>query len=118
MNYLSLGYVIRKSNGKGRPIWDCRPLNQFIPYVPNLRYDSLEMMQGQLQEGDYLVSLDQKSSYFHFGMHPDVWRHFGIKWKGQRLVATVLPFGVSLACSMVTDFMEPYGGRYARTECP
>ena len=76
-----------------------------MPYIEGLKYDTLGMFHELLQPGNYMVALDQKSCYFHFRLRPDLWRFLGLEWKDQLYVATVLPFGLSLACSAVTDLM-------------
>lgn len=43
INFLSLGYVIRASNGKGRMIWDCRCGNLYVTHLAGLKYDSIGM---------------------------------------------------------------------------
>lgn len=103
--YIPLGWVIRGSTGKGRPIWDCRYLNCFIPYIPGLKYDSLSTFYNLLKHDDFMVALDQTSSYFHFRLRRDMWRFLAIEWDGRTYLATVLPFGLSLACNAVTDLM-------------
>lgn len=98
-----LGVVPQKD--KVRVIVDCRYINAWVEYQ-GFAYESLHDMAAYLQFGDHLISLDMRSGYHHFEMHPDTWCFLAMEWKGQLSVFTHLPFGVSSACLTYTRIMR------------
>ena len=57
-------FLVKKKTGGWRPILDLRRLNKFIK-AQKFRMVTLQHVLGQLEEGDFLSSLDLEDAYFH-----------------------------------------------------
>ena len=69
------------------------------------KYETLRDFVSQLQQGDWLITLDFKSGYHHVPMHPEAFPYLGVQLGGQIYVMTVLAFGLGPACREFTQIM-------------
>lgn len=70
------------------------------------RYETLKDLVAQLEQGDWLITLDFKSGYHHVPMHPDTYPYLGVELGGQVYVMTALAFGIAPACREFTQIMQ------------
>ena len=54
-----------------------------------------------------MFTFDLISGYHHLDIHPEHQTYLGFQWEGQFYVFTVLPFGLSTACYILTKLLRP-----------
>ena len=106
--------------GKRRLILDARHVNlHLFKFV--VKYEGLEVFQNYLEKGGFMVKFDLESGYHHIKIFPEHQTYLGFSWgKGAKkrfYQFTVLPFGLSSACSVFTKFMKPLVKRWRERGC-
>lgn len=77
---------------KPRLICDARPLNACCKHVP-FTMDTVARVAGVAEKGCFQGSVDDKSGFHQVLLHPNSWPSFGVRWRDQDFVWSVLPFG-------------------------
>ena len=77
---------------KPRALWDGRYVNEFCMDMP-FSMDSATKIAEVAWENVYFFKIDHKNGYQHVPLHRQSWKFFGVFWKGNYYVFTVLPFG-------------------------
>ena len=95
---------------KLRLVLDLRHVNAFVKYQP-VKYDSWELLEQVLEEGDYFVSFDLTAAYNHVGIFPEHRKYFGFSYQFNSVTRyfyyVQLPFGLSSACHVFTKLNRP-----------
>lgn len=92
----SVLFCVPKRDGGWRPCLDLRPLNRFVR-APSFSLGGLRDVRQLLRAGDYMVSIDLKSAYWHVPLHRSHRRYLGFCLDGVSYRFRVLPFGLSAA---------------------
>ena len=90
---------------KPRLITDARPLNLHTAARP-FSLENLGRVPDVVLPGEFMGSIDHKSGYHHFLLHPNSWKYFGVFWRGQYYVWTVFTFGYALSPWVYTSFSD------------
>ena len=102
--------VVSKSMGNLRLVLNLRYLNQFL-HVVSFKYEDLRIAALMFEANDFLFKFDLKSGYHHVDIHPEHFKYLDFQWAERGVtryyVFTVLPFGLSTACSLFTKLMRP-----------
>ena len=61
------------------------------------KFEGLSDLADMSERGDYPISYDLTSGYYHEPLHPDSRRFVGFQWKGVFYPYNCLPFGLSTA---------------------
>ena len=77
---------------KPRLFWDGRWLNNMCRRTP-FTMDGVGKVSQVAWRGAYQVTLDHKSGFHHVPIDPESWTFFGLCWRGEYYVWTVLCFG-------------------------
>ncbi len=77
-------------------------INAFMKYRP-VKYEQLQDVAGYLQQGDWMITTDDKSGYWQLAIHPEVWRFVAFEWQGERWFWPSLAFGLAPACQQYTQ---------------
>ena len=100
-------FVVENSAGKKRLVLNLRHVNKFL-CKQKFKYEDLRIIVMMLfKRGDYLFSFDLKSGYHHVDIAKHHWKYLGFNWEGINYVFTILPFGLSTACYMLTKVIRP-----------
>ena len=95
---------------KLRLVLDLRHVNAFVKYQP-VKYDSWELLEQVLEEGDYFVSFDLTAAYNHVGIFPEHRKYLGFSYQFSGVTRyfyyVQLPFGLSSACHVFTKLNRP-----------
>lgn len=75
--FLSREFIARNSDGAPRAVVDLSHLSQHYEKV-NTKYETLEGFSASLIPGYFLISMDLKSGYNHFRLHPDMRHYFTV----------------------------------------
>lgn len=98
------------NGGKKRLILDLRYVNSHI-FKFSVKYEGLNVLRNYVNEGGFVISFDLKSGYHHLGIFPEHQKYLGFSWLFNGKICyfkfTVLPFGLSSACSIFTKLLKP-----------
>ena len=86
-------YVPKKGN-RLRLVIDLRKLNEHIQ-TPSFKYEDINIVLDQIQQGDKLISLDLRNGFQHVLVHPADRNLLGFRWQNIWYRFCVLPFGLS-----------------------
>ena len=104
-SFVSRMFLVPKKDGSHRPIIDLRELNRFIRWE-HFKMEGIHLLKDMLQEGDWMVKLDQKDAYFAVPIHQHHRQYLQTHWKGTRYQFNCLPFGLSSAPRVFTKIMR------------
>lgn len=82
-------------------------INMFMEYEP-VKYEKLQDVVDMAEQGDYLISSDDKSGYWQMPLHPDMWEYLGSHFRGKDYVWCALPFGPAQACGTFTTYKQEF----------
>ena len=99
------------SCGKERLILDLRHVNANLLKFP-VRYENLYDFSKFIQKDGFLIKFDLKSGYHHLDIFEGHQNFLGFSWDfgsgPEYFVFTVLPFGLSSACSIFNKLLKPF----------
>lgn len=106
-NYISRSRLEPKKDGGFRLVVDLRHINAHIAQT-TCKYESLNSLEDMLQPGDWMVSFDLKSGYYHVPIHSRYAKFLTTEMDGELLTFLALPFGLSTAPRVFTKVMRPF----------
>lgn len=89
-------FLVSKSNGKMRQIFDLRRLNDYLD-PRKFRLINQAQVPNFLQPGDFLGKIDLSQAYFHIPIKESHRRFLAFVYQGELYRMTSLPFGLSSA---------------------
>ena len=72
-------FKVPKKNGKSRLILDGRPLNEAQKEPPPLHLPRIATLVESLKKYEKIMTIDAKSFFYQFGLHPYIRKFFGIR---------------------------------------
>lgn len=106
VRFESLLFCVGKRDGGWRPCLDLRPLNRYV-VAPKFSLGGLRDVRALMRRGDFMVSIDLKSAYWHVPLHPAMRKLLGFRFDGQLFRFEVLPFGLSSAPWAFHSLLSP-----------
>ncbi len=103
--YYSLVFLVKKRNGKWRPIIDLSKLNKSIS-AGTFRMETTEAVREALQVRDWVASVDLMDVYFHIPIRPSSRKYLRFTHRGEVYQYQVLPFGICTAPLIFTLVMR------------
>ncbi|XP_047536575.1 uncharacterized protein LOC125070670 [Vanessa atalanta] len=94
--FFSRVFLVKKSDGGFRPIFDLRELNRFVK-TKHFQLISHVTVPEFLQPGDWLIKADISQAYFHLPITASHRPFLRLFYKQEMLQMTSLPFGLSSA---------------------
>ena len=91
-----LGVVTKSHSTKLRLVVDMRYVNDHLTKRV-FKFEGLSDLSDMSEKGDYSLSYDLTSGYYHVALHPLSRRFVGFQWKGVYYQYNCLPFGLSTA---------------------
>ena len=104
--FISNIFVVKKPNGKFRPIINLKRLNNFVHYE-HFKQEHFKIVLELIQENDFFCSVDLQDAYFSVPIHPDYQKYLKFTWKGVLYAFVCLPFGYSAAPRVFTKLLKP-----------
>jgi hypothetical protein len=91
-----LGVVPKRGTDKFRLTVSMRYFNKHLG-KKDFKFEGLKDLADLAEKGDYAVSYDLVSGYYHVGLFHASHTYVGFKWGGRYYVYSCLPFGLSTA---------------------
>jgi hypothetical protein len=91
-----LGVVPKRITDKFRLIINMRYVNKHLGKKA-FKFEGLKNLADMAERGDYAVSYDLMSGYYHGGLFQASRTYVGFKWGGKYYVYNCLSFGLSTA---------------------
>ncbi len=91
-----LGVVPKRGTDKFRLTVNMRYMNRHMGKKV-FKFEGMKDLDELAEKGDYVVSYDLPSGYFHVGLHLRSRTFVGFQWKGKYFTYNCLPFGLSKA---------------------
>ena len=107
--FLSKMFVIPKSSGGFRPVFNLRELNSFVD-THHFKMESISILKDILQERDFMVKLDLKDAYLAVPIHKDHQCNLQFHWENRFFQFVALPFGLSSAPWIFTKILKTVVG--------
>ena len=104
--FLSNIFVVKKPNGKFRPIINLKALNKFVHYE-HFKQEHFKIVLDLVQENDYFCSIDLQDAYFSVPIHHTCHKYLKFQWRNEIYSFVVLPFGYSAAPRIFTKLLKP-----------
>ena len=105
-------FLVPKTDGSHRPVFDLKSLNQFV-HKEKFKMTTSRTVTNAMHKGDWAVSIDLKDAYFHVPIHVRSRRllRFAIATNdGLRVFEfRALPFGLTSAPRVFTKVILPLG---------
>ena len=99
-------FLAPKKNGKWRPVINLKPLNQYLKKQHFKMSTPADVIQ-EVEEDDWLISVDLKDAYFHVPVHPSQWKFLRFCVGNDMYEFKVLPFGITTAPRVFTKMLAP-----------
>ncbi|XP_065185818.1 uncharacterized protein LOC135816551 [Sycon ciliatum] len=106
MEYLSQHFVIPKSDGRWRAVFNLKALNQHV-WTEHFKMESLHHAADLLQQGYFMCKLDLKDAFHSVRIHPYSRRWLRFRWREETWQYRCLPFGLSDAPRTFTKILAP-----------
>ena len=99
-------FLVSKSDGLWQPVINLKSLNQYVR-APHFKMESIKLVKGLIQEGDWLTKLDLKDAYLTLPVHQAHQKYLRFQWQDQQWQFKVLPFGLNSTPYTFTKLMKP-----------
>ncbi|MCG7867312.1 MAG: reverse transcriptase-like protein [Candidatus Thiodiazotropha taylori] len=98
-------FLVKKKNGKLRPIIDLSPLNKMMR-VDHFQMETSSSIRKAIPPGAWAVSIDLQDAYLHIPIHRASRKYLRFTLDGTVYQFRSLPFGISTAPFVFTNMME------------
>ena len=103
--FISNIFLVKKKNGKYRPVINLRKLNEFVEYN-HFKQETLDIVLKSINKNNFFTSLDLTDAYFSIPMHSSSIKYLKFYWKDKLYAFQCLPFGISSAPRIFTKIMK------------
>ena len=104
--FISNLFLVKKKNGKFRPVINLRKLNKFVEYF-HFKMETLQHVTELLKRDAYFTSIDLENAYFSIPISKNSRKYLKFIWNDVLYEFVCLPFGLSSAPRVFTKIMKP-----------
>lgn len=104
--FISPFFLVPKSDGSNRFIFNLKKLNEFVETV-HFKMEDIRSARNLISEGVYMCSVDVKDAYYLISIHKAHRKCLRLKFLGKTYQFTCLPFGLSTSPYVFTKIMKP-----------
>ena len=104
--FLSSHFVTPKSDGRWRPVFNLKKLNEFVA-TSHFKMETLQDVRSLLPKDGFMAKLDLKDAFHSISVHPSSRRWLRFQWKSKVWQYTCLPFGLSDSPRIFTKILQP-----------
>ena len=108
-------FTVRKSNGSHRLVFDGRKLNRAMPPPPTFNLPTIRTISRLIKPSYLLASIDLKDAFWTIPLNKKFSRLCGFRLDNQDYAFNKLPFGLSWAPWLFTQFLHPVLQRIRRS---
>ena len=83
IGFMSPILVVLKSDRSWQPVINLKSLNQYVK-APHFKMESIKLVKGLIQEGDWLTKLDLKDAYLTLPVHQAHQKYLRFQWQDQQ----------------------------------
>ncbi|MES9881468.1 MAG: reverse transcriptase domain-containing protein [Sedimenticola sp.] len=98
-------FLVKKKNGKLRPVIDLSPLNKCVQ-LERFKMETQKSVQIAIRKDFWTVSIDLQDAYLHVPIRPSYRKYLRFTICGRVFQFRVLPFGLSTAPMVFTRLMK------------
>ena len=98
-------FLVSKKSGGQRPVINLKPVNPFVVYR-HFKMEGLQNVKEQLEERDWMVTVDLRDAYLHVPIEHSARRFFRFRHQGQVFQWKTLPFGYRDSPRIFTKIMR------------
>ena len=99
--FYSRYFLVKKKDGRFRPILDLRGLNRFLKVLPFHMLTASDTLRV-VARGEWFTTVDLRDAYFHVPIAPRHQHFLRFAFRGRHFQFRVLPFGLSLSPRVFT----------------
>ena len=99
--FYSRYFLVKKKDGRFRPILDLRGLNRFLKILPFHMLTASDTLRV-VARGEWFTTVDLRDAYFHVPIAPRHQHFLRFAFRGRHFQFRVLPFGLSLSPRVFT----------------
>ena len=104
--FISNLFLVKKKDGKNRPVINLKQLDGFVEYQ-HFKMKDISVLKDLLRPNDWMVKLDLKDAYFCVSMYIDFRKYPRFKWGSSTREFNCLPFGYGPAPRKFTKIFKP-----------
>ena len=109
--FLSNIFIVPKPNGKQRPVINLKHLNQFVQYN-HFKQETFSVVLDSVQRNDFFTKINLREAYFSVPICEEDTKYLKFSWNGKLYRFVCLPFGLSIACYLITKILKPIFARF------
>lgn len=103
--FISNIFLVKKKNGKFRPVINLKPLNQFISYH-HFKQETLDLILKGISKNSFFTSLDLTDAYFSISIYESDRKYLKFIWNEKLYEFQCLPFGIASAPRVFTKILK------------
>lgn len=103
--FISNVFLVKKKNGKFRPVINLKNLNEFVTYH-HFKQENLSLILKGIQMGSFFTSIDLTDAYLTVPVHESDRKYLKFMWGGKLYAFTCLAFGLASAPRVFTKIMK------------
>lgn len=103
--FISNIFLVKKKNGKFRPVINLKHLNQFVTYH-HFKQETLDVILKGISRNSFFTSLDLTDAYFSIPIHESDRKYLKFVWKDKLYAFQCLCFGISCAPLVFTKVVK------------
>ena len=103
--YISNIFLVKKKNGKYRPVINLKKLNEYVSYN-HFKQENLDLILKGIRKDSYFTSLDLTDAYFSISVDKTYRKYLKFVWDKKLYAFQCLPFGLASSPRVFTKVLK------------